>query len=246
MQRLRRLIADRRARRADAAFIIEGPQLVDEAVAAGVEFEAQFIPVDRPESSIGGAGPVHLLSPGVFERVAPTEQPRPPVAVARATEHDARAILQHAAFIVALEAIADPGNLGTIIRSAEAAGADGVVLTPGSVDPHNPKVVRAAAGSLFRIPVLEASLSDVHDGGLTLWGTTSHSEQSPQAYDRADLTGRVAVVLGTEAHGLSADAVGYIDRWLTIPHAGPAESLNVAMAGTVLAFEVRRQRAAEL
>lgn len=182
----------------------------------------------------------------MFERVAPTEQPRPPIAVARTAERDAAALLGQATFVVVLEAIADPGNLGTIIRSAEAAGANGVVLTPGSVDPYNPKVVRAAAGSLFRIPALDASLSAVRAGGLTLWGTTSHGAHSPQPYDHADLTGRVAIVLGNEAHGLSTDAAGHVDRWLTIPHAGPAESLNVAMAATVLAFEVRRQHAAPL
>ncbi len=223
--------------------MIEGPQLVDEAVAAGVEFEAQFVPADRPGASIDGAGPVHLLGPGVFERVAPTEQPRPPIAIARATRHDAPELLAGASFVIVLEGIADPGNLGTIARSSEAAGADAVVLTPGSVDPYNPKVVRAASGSLFRLPVVEAELTEVRNAGVTLWGTTSHGEHAPEPYDRTDLTGRVAIVLGTEAHGLSPDAVGQIDRWLTIPHAGPAESLNVAMAATVVAFEVRRQRA---
>ena len=131
--------------------------------------------------------------------------------------------------------LADPGNAGTIIRSAEAAGADAVVLTPGSVDPYNPKVVRASAGSLFRIPVVEATLESL--SGYRRLGTSSHRGDR---YTDPVYHGRVAVVVGNEAHGLDDDAA--IDQWITIPHAGPAESLNVAMAATVLAFEVARQR----
>lgn len=131
--------------------------------------------------------------------------------------------------------LADPGNAGTLIRSAEAAGADAVVLTPGSVDPFNPKVVRASAGSLFRLPVVQASLETLD--GWTRLGTSSHRGTG---YTDTDLTRRIAVVLGNEAHGLGDDAP--IDEWITIPHRGNAESLNVAMAATVLAFEVARQR----
>ncbi len=102
-----------------------------------------------------------------------------------------------------------------------------------------PKVVRATAGSLFRVPVVAAELGDVKSSGLALWATSSHHGT---AYTDAVLTGRVAVVMGNEAHGVPDDAP--VDGWLTIPHAGAAESLNVAMAATVLAFEVARQRRA--
>jgi TrmH family RNA methyltransferase len=135
--------------------------------------------------------------------------------------------------------LADPGNVGTIIRSAEAAGADAVVLTPGSVDAFNPKVVRATAGSLFRIPVVTAALHDLRTAGLRVLATSSHVGA---AHTDTDLTGPVAVVVGNEAHGMAPDAP--VDGWITIPHAGAAESLNVAMAATVIAFEVARQRRA--
>ncbi|MCY7298073.1 MAG: RNA methyltransferase, partial [Ilumatobacteraceae bacterium] len=140
-------------------------------------------------------------------------------------------------FVMVAHRLADPGNAGTIIRSAEAAGAQAVVFTPGSVDPFNPKVVRATAGSLFRIPVVSAELDVLKAAGLRVLATSSHHGT---AYTEADLTGRVAVVVGNEAHGVPGDAP--VDGWLTIPHAAAVESLNVAMAATVLAFEVARQR----
>jgi TrmH family RNA methyltransferase len=175
---------------------------------------------------------VHELAPNVMERVASTESPQPVLAVVAMQSH---ALPTAATFVIVADRIADPGNAGTIIRSAEAAGADAVVLTPGSVDPYNPKVVRATAGSLFRIPVVEATLESL--SAFRRLGTSSHRGD---VYTDPVYHGRVAVVVGNEAHGLDDDAA--IDQWITIPHAGPAESLNVAMAATVLAFEVARQR----
>jgi TrmH family RNA methyltransferase len=144
-----------------------------------------------------------------------------------------------ATFVMVADRIADPGNAGTIIRSAEAAGAAAVVFTPGSVDPFNPKVVRATAGSLFRLPVVSCELEALRAAGLRLLATSSH-HGTP--YTDVAFTGPVAVVVGNEAHGVPDDAP--VDGWITIPHAGAAESLNVAMAATVLAFEVARQRRA--
>jgi len=105
------------------------------------------------------------------------------------------------------------------------------------VDPFNPKVVRSTAGSLFRVPVVAAELADLRAAGLRLLATSSHRGT---AYTEMPLTERIAVVVGNEAHGVPDDAP--VDGWITIPHQGAAESLNVAMAATVLAFEVARQR----
>ena len=109
--------------------------------------------------------------------------------------------LQAASFVVALDRISDPGNLGTILRSAEAAGADLVVLTPGGVDPYNSKVVRAAAGALFHVPFVVAELDDVAAAGLRLVGTSSHSADARTVLAPTDInfTGRVAIVMGNEA-----------------------------------------------
>jgi len=208
---------------------VEGRSLIEQAVQAGWTCTDQYLA--PPAEPIAGAGDVHLLAPNVVERVASTDSPQPHLAVVR---QRSGALPAGAGFVVVADRLGDPGNAGTIIRSAEAAGADAVVLTPGSVDAFNPKVVRASAGSLFRIPVVSAELADVP---VTRIGTSSHRGDD---YTTVDLTGALAIVVGNEAHGLDADAP--IDTWVTIPHAGAAESLNVAMAATVVMFEVARQR----
>lgn len=179
---------------------------------------------------------MHICGPNVIERVASTVTPRPLIAV---VEQRSAEMPAGADFVIVADRVADPGNLGTLMRTAEACGAHAVVVTPDTVDPYSPKVVRASAGSLFRIPVVAATLADVRQRGLATVGTSSHHGD---VYTEVDLRAPVALVLGNEAHGLAADAE--VDTWVTIPLAGEAESLNVAMAGTVLAFEVVRQRRA--
>jgi TrmH family RNA methyltransferase len=250
VQQLRRLLGRRSARHDDGLFVVEGPVLVAEAVAAGWTCVEQFVAaeadhVDAP--GIDGAGPVRRLAPGVLQRVASTTTPQNPLAIVRMPDRDPAATLAAAGLVVVADRLADPGNLGTILRSAEAAGADALVLTPGSVDPYNPKVVRASAGALFHLPVVVATLDDVVAAGIEPVGTTSHDVpgRSATAHTASDLTGRVALLLGNEAAGLPAewdDEVGPVRRWITIPHRGRSESLNVAMAATVLLFEAARQR----
>jgi TrmH family RNA methyltransferase len=144
------------------------------------------------------------------------------------------------AWVVVADKISDPGNLGTILRSAEAAGASAVMLTSGTVDAFSPKVVRASAGAIFNIPVFESvTLEEVASLGFETWGSSSHQLDKSVDFNVADLSGRVAIVLGNEAHGLSMNTK--LDGWLTIQHAGRSESLNVAMAATLLCFEVKRQ-----
>jgi TrmH family RNA methyltransferase len=183
---------------------------------------------------VSGA-PVFELAEGVLERVATTERPQPNVAIVAMP--DRPQVLGGASLVVVADRINDPGNLGTMIRSAEAAGADAVSITPGSVDPFNPKVVRASAGALFHVPVVEASLAEVRDAGLRLVGTSSHRGV---AHTELDWSGRIALVLGNEASGISDDEP--VDAWVRIVHRGRAESLNVAMATTLLVFEAARHR----
>jgi TrmH family RNA methyltransferase len=217
--------------------VVEGRVLIAEAVAAGWEIDAEF--VARGADAVADA-PTFELADGVLERVATTERPQPNVAIVRSRNHAADVLGPDRScdLVVVADRLADPGNLGTILRSAEAAGVDAVVLTPGSVDPFNPKVVRASAGALFHVPVVEATFDDVRSAGLVLVGTSSH--RGARHVD-AEWAGRVAIVLGNEAHGLVDDAD--VDRWVRIEHQGRAESLNVAMAATVLVFEAARQRA---
>jgi TrmH family RNA methyltransferase len=220
--------------------VVEGATTLAAAIDAGWEIEAQFV-APGAEPLVGAGGAVHHLAPNVLERVASTEAPQPVLAIVRmrSTGH---ADLARATFVVVADRVADPGNMGTILRSAEAAGADAVVLTPGTVDVFNPKAVRASAGALFHVPV--ANDVTIHDVArvapqLTILGTSSHRGD---AYDAVDLRRPLALVVGGEAHGLDPDAP--VDAWVRVPHRGRAESLNVAMATTVVVFEIARQRRA--
>ena len=203
---------------------------------AGWRVEAQFVgpgeePVDAPST-------MYALAPGVAERVSDLETAPGLFAVVARRTPDA-SVLAAAALVVVADRIGEPGNLGTIIRSAEEAGADAVVVTPGTVDETNPKVVRASAGALFHMPVVTATLSDVVAAGLRPIGSSSHRGV---AHTAADWSGRIAIVAGNEAAGLDDDAP--IEQWVRIEHRGRGESLNVAMAATVLCFEALRQRTA--
>lgn len=208
--------------------------LVGEAVRAGWHVEAQFVgpsarPVDVP-------GACYALAPGVAERVSDLESPPGLLAIVthRGLPPD---LLATADFVVVAAGVGEPGNLGTLIRSSEAAGADAVVVTPGTVDATNPKVVRASAGALFHVPVVGASLLDVAAAGLRLIGTSSHHGIAHTTFDWA---GRIAIVAGNEAAGLVPGTP--IEHWVRIEHRGRAESLNVAMATTVLCFEAMSRR----
>ena len=186
---------------------------------------------------------VHWLDRVTLERVASTVSPQPTLAVVEIPPPVVSLGSLHGdgRWILVADRVADPGNLGTMIRSAVAAGASAVVTTPGAVDLHSPKVVRAAAGSLFSVPcVADVALADLVAEGWELVGTSSHDMPGTTPYDEADLSGSCALVMGNEAAGL--DPAAPVSRWVTIPHAGPVESLNVAMACTVLCFEFARQR----
>jgi RNA methyltransferase, TrmH family len=229
---------------------VEGQTLVGEALDAGVAVEAVFVPAGATVPAVAAraaaAGvPVLELAPGVLERVAGTVTPQPVLAVAHRPAAGPAVLDDPAAdLVLVLAGVADPGNAGTLLRTAEAAGAAAVVVAAGSVDPFGPKCVRASAGAVFRVPVVE-----VGDPGEALDRLAARGVRrlatvvaGGRPYDEVDLTGPVAVVLGNEAHGLDPAVAAGVDEAVTIPMAGRAESLNVGMAGAVLCFEVVRQR----
>lgn len=205
--------------------------LIAEAVAAGWQIEAEYV---APGAAPVTTAPCHELAEGVLERVASTDHPQPHLATVRLPESVA---LPQGGFVVVLDQLNDPGNLGTILRSSEAAGVDAVVLTPGSVDPFNPKVVRSSAGAVFHVPVCTATVDEVRAAGFRIVGTSSHQGDR---HTQADWSGDLALVMGNEAHGLPDDAS--VDGWVRIEHRGRAESLNVAMATTLLVFAAAEHR----
>lgn len=253
VQRLRRLAHRSRDRAAEGAFVLEGPALVAEALDAGVALEAAFAGPGAPSellARLDAAGVVvHQVADGVLEKVVTTVTPQPVAAVAPVCHRSVDELAAEPADrgLLVLVGVNDPGNAGTLLRVAEAAGWGGVVLCGDSVDPYNPKCVRASAGSLFRLPFAVGGggievLDALGVAGVTRLATDPHGGDP---VDEADLAGRVALVLGSEAHGLAPEEVGACDQRVTIPLAGEAESLNVAVAGAVVAFErSRRERRA--
>lgn len=229
--------------------MVEGAKVVGEALRSGAAVEGVYLgPGADPGilSAAEAAGVrVHALAPGVVERVAGTTTPQPELAVVAALDRPL-ASAAAATFVVVCVDVRDPGNLGTVLRSAEAAGAEAVVCCGGTVDLYNPKTVRASAGSLFHVPVIVGGeavvvLEQLGDWGVRRLATTARASAS---YTEADLTGPVAIVLGNEAAGLDAAALAHTDDHVAIPMAGRSESLNVGMAAAVLCFEVARQRRA--
>lgn len=248
VQRLRRLVNRRSVRLAEGAFVLEGATLLGEAIEGGVPLEAVFVAplgLALPEVERAAAAGVRVyeLAPGVLEVVAGTVTPQPVLAIARSNDVALDEIAGANLVVVCVD-VRDPGNAGSVLRSAEAAGAGAVVFCGGSVDVFNPKTVRSSAGSLFHVPVVSGGdpvevLQRLGDWGFGRVGTES---RGGTAYDEIDLAGRVAVIMGNEANGLPPHLDGHVDIHATIPMAGRAESLNVGVAAALMCFEALRQR----
>jgi TrmH family RNA methyltransferase len=250
--RLSRLVRRREERAGERAFVVEGPLLVRAALDAGVPVDEVYLDegaLDRPAVAALVAGLPAGLDPwvlpaGTLDRVGDATTSQGVLATVERVDGPWPAP-DRTDLVVVLAELGDPGNVGTLLRAAVAAGA-GAVVVAGGVDPTGPKVVRSSAGALFAVDVVTAdspttALARLHDLGYRTVGTTV---TGGEPYDRVDLTGPVAVVLGNEAHGLAPDVVASLDQVVTVPMVGPTESLNVAMAGTVVVFEVLRQRRA--
>lgn len=256
MKRLRRLVSQRKARSQERAFVLEGFAIVAEALEAhasgAIELEAIFVGPDidglrGADEIIGRAGDlaieVHHVIDGVLDSILDTVTPQPVAGIGSRSEPTV-ADLGTGGVVLCLIDARDPGNVGTLIRSAEAAGAAGLVLAGSSVDPTNPKVVRASAGSLLRLPVVavdsvETALDELALSGRSLVATVIGAGAIP--YDDVRLVD-AAIVLGNEAHGLDPSVVARCDVSATIPLAGPTESLNLGIAGSLFCFEALRQQ----
>jgi TrmH family RNA methyltransferase len=258
VRELRRLLRSRRARDDSARFVIEGPRVLQAALDHDVELEAVYTASRDGDRDVvarcaARGVAVRILATGVAERLGDTVTPQGLFAraVLRRTSRDGflRAALDGALdsaldrgrFVVVADRISDPGNAGTLVRSAAAAGAAGISLGAGSVDAYNPKVVRASAGALFAVPIVEGSptveiLERLGSGGMRRVGAVA---RGGRPLDELDLGGPVALVVGHEVHGMGDLP---LDELVTIPMAAGTESLNVAMAATVLCFEAQRRR----
>ena len=230
---------------------LEGIHLIQEALRSGLTLQTVFVAQGHehlvaslaiPDAVECLSIPAELLAASVT-----TESPQPIAALAHPKHWPWQALLPENALVVVLSGIQDPGNLGTILRSAEAFGSTGVLCLPGTVSRWNPKAMRASAGSVFRLPVLAASeakcFQHLREAGVRAFATLPHNAQPLGApeIDRA-LAGPVAFLIGSEGSGLTPELAAQCDASITIPCPGPVESLNAAIAASILLYESARQR----
>jgi len=234
---------------------VEGVRIVEEAIRSGLRFRAVFFREsaeslgERLLPQIGSHVETLLVPDKMFDGAVPSETPQGIAALVRLREFCLEDIFERLQIgpIVVMVGLQDPGNLGTILRSAEAFGSAGVLLGEGTVSPFNSKVIRASAGSIFRLPVAltksEGGFNEItarlRSQSVRLIATSSH-KGTP--LDQVRLTGPSAVLIGNEGAGLPRNLSVEVDELIAIPHAPQVESLNAGVAGSIVLYEAARQR----
>lgn len=250
-------LRERSERDETGLFLIEGFRELKRAAGGGIYFEALFI---CPEFFLGENEPaliaeiretgaeIFLCAPNVFEKISYRDRPDGLVGVARQMrlgiqDLASKVMKDKNPFLLVAEAIEKPGNLGSMLRSADAVGVDGVIVCDRCTDIYNPNVVRASVGTLFTQSVVEAkgveTLHWLREHGIKIVAATPSAKQE---FTEADLTGPIALVVGTEQLGLTEGWMHACDIQVRMPMLGVADSLNVATAATLLLYEVLRQR----
>jgi TrmH family RNA methyltransferase len=244
--KLVRSLAERKHRVKEQRFVIEGARLIDDALAANLQpawiFCAQQLPSRAQEtlSRLKKRGiEIIPVSDAVLKACSETEAPQGLIAVLPLPR---LAVPPKPKMILIADTLRDPGNLGTLLRSAAAADVDLVLLPPETVDAYNPKVVRAAMGAHFRLPIVEAAWAEIAEraGGMSVYLAAADGELS---YTDVDWTRPSALIIGGEASGASKDALQLAPKHISIPLSREVESLNAAVATSIILFEAKRQRA---
>ncbi|SHE32671.1 TrmH family RNA methyltransferase [Desulforamulus putei] len=250
-----RKLSQRTFRQKERKFLVEGIRLVEEALNSPWRTEC-FVYTSRGiqshrggcllEAAVQKGAQIFQVPDSLMAELAATETPQGVLAVLWQPDYTLADVLApgQPPLVVMVDGVQDPGNLGTIIRSADAAGAGGVILLKGTVDLYNPKTLRSTMGSLFHLPVVTAedvtgALDYLASAGITL---VVGDPAGGQPVFHADLKGPVAFVVGNEGVGPRPAIYGYKHRKVTIPMPGRAESLNVAMATSIMLYEAVRQR----
>ena len=237
---------------------IEGLRILEEAIRSGLRFSSVFFResaqdrANRLLPQIGAQVETLLLPDKLFDSLVPSESPQGVAALVRLKEFSLDDVAERLQVgpLVVLAGLQDPGNLGTMLRSSEAFGSAGVVLGEGTVSVFNSKVVRASAGSVFRLPIVHgqgksgtAKLEEVsgklRSQGVRLIATSSH-KGTP--LDQADLASPAAIFFGNEGSGLPRDLMAKMDEVIAIPHTPQVESLNAGVAASIVLYEAARQR----
>lgn len=247
--RIRALLEKHRQRAAEQAFVVEGVRLVEEALTCGwpaeqVLFSAQVSPRGREivEQFARRGAEISEVTPEVMEALSDTETPQGLLAVLPARRLPLPEKLN---FALIVDTLRDPGNLGTLLRSAAAAGVQAALLSPGTADAFAPKVLRAGMGAHFRLPIYPLPWEDIRklckDRPEPLRIFLAEADAGAACWD-LDLRQPLALMVGGEAEGPSAEGQALADQPITIPMPGHSESLNAAIAASILLFEIVRQR----
>ncbi|MEX0906689.1 MAG: RNA methyltransferase [Gemmatimonadota bacterium] len=249
IKRLRALTHTRR-RAASGLFLAEGVRVVEDLVASGIVLRQAFLAPSLEDNPRGVALAEALrartrttaVSEAQLADIAGTESPQGVVAVAETPRRDLAGVeLAARALVVVLDAIQDPGNFGTIVRSADAFGAACIVSLPGTVDAWNPKAVRSGAGSSLRVPMIDTALDELlpwlRRHGFRIFG----ADMNGVDVETVEADGRVALVLGNEGAGLSTAVLEVCDALVAVPIRGSAESLNVGVAAGILLYSLARK-----
>ncbi|MCC6793342.1 MAG: RNA methyltransferase [Thermomicrobiales bacterium] len=237
-----RSLRQRKTREAERAFVVEGVRAVEDALDAGGRARLVLVRAgsELPVGLFVGGASIRRVAPALFNQLAETEHPQPVIGVFDQPELDV-AVTSNPLYVVA-DGVQDPGNLGTLLRSSAAAGATSVLIGPGSVDPFNGKVVRAAMGAHFRVPI--RSLDEAWQARLetTCPLRVLADSEAEMRYDDVDWTVPAVLIVGSEAHGPSNVGLGLATVAASIPLENGVESLNAGVAAAIMLFEAARQR----
>jgi len=241
---VKNLLEKRSARKKEGLFVIEGPHLVEEAGAlVKFFFYCENLPLVKKLEENGSTG--YKLSRKQFAELSQVEAPQGILAVVGELEYSlVDTIEKDKSLIIYCIGVQDPGNLGTIIRTADAFGATGIILSKGTVDLYNPKVARSTQGSLFHLPIVmvendEETIGQLKEKEIKVIASNLSAEDN--VFD-IDLRGPVALLIGNEGSGLTKEVIKAADRSALIPMRGKAESLNASVAASVILYEILRQR----
>jgi TrmH family RNA methyltransferase len=230
---------------------IEGFRVIEEAVRSGLKFRAVFFSESaQPRAArllpqLGNHVETLLLPDKLFSGAVPSDSPQGVAALVNIKKYSLEDVLSRASSgpLLMIAGIQDPGNLGTILRSAEAFGASGVLVGDGTVSPYNSKVVRGSAGSVFRVMLTKVdtvkTVQQMRSQGIRLVATSSHKGVP---LPEANLNGEVAIFVGNEGAGLDKKLLAQMDELIMIPHSPKVESLNAGVAASIILYEVARQR----
>lgn len=231
-------------RRSQNLILIEGWREIRQAIDKGFQIEAFYLNEDKIDELNKHSGKVFLLASNVFEKVAYRENTEGIIAVARPKFHSLDTLkLRKNPLLIVLESVEKPGNLGAVLRTAEASAVDGVIVCDPLTDIYNPNVIRSSLGCVFSVPIVVCKNRDainyLKENNIRIFAAEL---KASKRYDLIDFTQPAAIVLGTESTGLTNEWISAADERIIIPMLGKHDSLNVSVSAAILVFETLRQR----